>query len=61
MKKENVLLSIPFIGYALFLATVYFSTAIASFIFFITVLSTIAITLYLFNSDATEVKNVKED
>jgi len=57
MKKENILITIPFIGYGLFLATVYYSVAISSVIFFITILTTIAITLYLFKNDQIEVKN----
>lgn len=59
--NKNFLIAIPFIGYALFLASIYISTKVASVIFFITVLSTIGITLYLFKDDKIGDKNVEEN
>ncbi len=61
MKNKNFLVAIPFLGYGLFLATIYKSTTMASYIFFVTVLATIGTTIFLFRNERPSVENVEKN
>ncbi len=51
IRKDNLLITLPFLGFVLFLGTLPFSVTVASIFFFFTFIISLVAAFILFNND----------